>query len=308
MRVFSDYQGLPADATGAVVALGNFDGVHRGHQALLAAARADADALGAPLAVLTFEPHPRSVFKPDEAPFRLTTPAEKARLLQGLGVDLLYVLPFDEALSRMSAGDFRDRVLIQGLAARAIVAGPNFRFGYRRAGTLETLAEAGLKVITPPVISDEAGRQISSSLVREALTGGKPQEAARLLGRWWTVDYTVETGDRRGRELGYPTANGRLGPLIRPAFGIYAVMAQLADGRVFPGAANIGVRPMWQSALPLVETYLFDMAEDIYGHGLRIDLIDYLRPEAKFADIESLKDQMAKDCAQARIILSTIDY
>ena len=304
MLVFSDRRNLPTEARGAVVALGNFDGVHLGHLALLAAARARADETGCKLAVLTFEPHPRQFFQPDGPAFRLTTAEEKARLLAANGVDLLYVLPFDAALAEMSAADFETNVLQGWLGASAIVAGRDFRFGKGRAGALDMLS---LPTLSPAATIDQRGQQISSTLVREALAGGDPQRAAALLGRAWTIDYTVETGDKRGRELGYPTANGQLGQLMRPAYGIYAVRAWLEDGRELTGAANIGVRPMWQSDQPLVETFLFDFDGDIYDQTLRIALVGYLRPEARFADIQALKDQMAKDCAKARTLLAIND-
>ncbi len=306
MQVYSNYTALPASARNAVVALGNFDGVHRGHVALLAEARTAAYAQGLPLAVLTFHPHPRSFLRSAEAQFQLTTLATKIRLLAEQGVDILYVLDFDEPLSRMSATDFQDRILRDGLKARAVAAGENFRFGHRREGTLAGLAQRdpALQVITPAIVTDASGGQISSTRVRKALENGEPGRAATLLGRPWEIEYVVETGNRRGRELGYPTANGRLGELIRPAYGVYAVRARLEDGRAFQAAANIGIRPMWRTDEPLAETYLFDFDEDIYGKTLRIALVEYLRPEGNFPDIETLKNQMSSDCRQARAILT----
>ncbi len=308
MRVFSGHGGLTAADRGGVAALGNFDGVHLGHAGLLGFARDHARRIGAPLAVITFEPHPRRYFQPDCPPFRLTTRAEKLARLEGLGVEIVCELPFNAELANRTAPGFVDEILARALGIRAVAANANFRFGKGREGSFCLLArDTRFETLEAPVVLDAQGRAVSSSRVREALAGAAPREAAALLGRPWAIPYQVETGDRRGRELGYPTANGRLGELLRPAFGIYAVRARLADGRSFDGVANIGIRPMWEASAPLVETHLFGFSGDLYGQGLVVTLVEFLRPEAKFDGLEPLLRQMALDCEQAREALRGAD-
>jgi riboflavin kinase/FMN adenylyltransferase len=305
MRIIKDWRGLPEDARGAVVALGNFDGVHLGHAHVLRAAHRARP--NAPLGVLTFEPHPRELLRPYERPFRLTLAPARADGLAALGVQIIYEMPFDTQFSEMTAETFVTEVLHHGIGARHLVCGPDFAFGHRRGGDTNFLgarAEAldiGLTVVRP--FLDEAG-QLSSSNIRRALRDGYPERAALKLGRHWAIRGTVIPGDRRGRAIGFPTANVLLGRHLEPARGVYAVTAGLADGRRLRGVANIGRRPTVH-AVPesLLEVNLFDFAGDIYGEELEVALIAFLRPERKFAGIEALRAQIAADAAEARRVL-----
>jgi riboflavin kinase/FMN adenylyltransferase len=307
MRILRHYRNPPAEAKGAVLALGNFDGVHRGHQALINEARGIAKAMERPLAALVFEPYPREFFRPGDEAFRLTPFRAKARLLSELGVEFLIVLGFDAEMAGRLAQDFVMDVLVRELEVAQIVVGEDFRFGKGRGGDVTVLGYMGemegfgitvFKAIT------EGGEKISSSKVRAALKSGRPDEAARLLGHWWNVEAHVASGDRRGRSLGFPTANLKLEHTLQPAFGIYAVRARTHDGRVHDGVANFGIRPMFQLPTPLMEVHLFDFSGNLYGEVLSVELIAYLRGEERFADMEALKAQMARDAQAARRILA----
>ena len=309
MRILRHHRNLPLEAKGAVVALGNFDGVHRGHRALIGQARLIAEATGRPLAALVFEPYPREFFRPDDEPFRLTSFRAKARLLSELGVEFLIVLGFDAAMAAKPAQDFVIDVLVGELGAAHVVVGEDFRFGKARSGDATVLAYMGEMEgfgVTVFRAVRENGEKISSSKVRAALKAGRPHEAARLLGHWWSVEGHVSPGDKRGRELGYPTANLKFEAMLEPAFGVYAVRArrQNAD-RTYQGVANFGVRPMFSLPAPLMEVHLFDFSGELYGELLSIELIAYLRGEQKFASIAALQAQMAADCAAARQILAS---
>ncbi len=311
MRVLRHSENPPPELRGAVVAIGNFDGIHRGHQAVMTRAGRLAKELEAPLGVITFEPHPRRFFRPEDPAFRLTPFRLKARLIEALGVELLVVLRFDAAFARVSAEDFVRDVLIEGLGVRHVVVGDNFRFGHRRQGDvalLETLGRSGGFGVTAMSRVVGAGDQpFSSSLVRDYLKAGNPTRAGLLLGRYWEIVGRVVRGDRRGRDLGYPTANLQLGPILQPAFGVYAVRAGIDQGAEttwYGGAANLGIRPMFETRKPLLETYLFDFDGDLYGRQLRVALVDYLRPEARFDNLEALQAQMAEDCRRARASLA----
>jgi riboflavin kinase/FMN adenylyltransferase len=309
MQILTTPFNLPETARGAVVAIGNFDGVHRGHGHVIGQAKALARELNAPLAVLSFEPHPRTVFRPADPPFRLTTPAHKAQLLEALGVDLYYVLPFSRELSLTSAEAFEMEILYDGLGIRGAVVGSNFRYGQNRTGTFPSLQAAGEKrgfvVREAPALRDERGEVVSSTRIRQALADGRPDEASPLLGRHWAIEAVVERGDQRGRQLGFPTANGLLGTLLRPAYGIYAVRASLAgEDAPLTGVASIGIRPMWETAEPQIETHLFEFDRDIYGRHLTVELIKYLRPEVKFSGIEALIEQIERDCSDAKHALA----
>lgn len=313
MRLFRHTTDLPADARGAVVALGNFDGVHLGHREVVARAGAIARAQGRPLGVVTFEPHPRSLFRPDDPPFRLTPLRPKAHALEALGVDLLYVLHFDRALSEKSADEFIRQILVRDLGISAAVAGWDFVFGHKRAGTMQTLREAGAQhgfgveevrpVEGPSNVN--GGAIVSSTRVRELLQAGDARAAAALLGRPWEIDGHVLHGDARGRQLGWPTANLELGEYLRPGYGIYAIRAAIdePEPRWYGGVANLGIRPMWRTEQPMVEAHLFDFAGDLYGRVLRVQLVERLREEAKFSDIEALKAQIAQDALDAKAAL-----
>ncbi len=305
MRVFRQFRGLPADARGAVTALGNFDGVHGGHRAVIAACRELAR--GAPLAALTFEPHPRSYFRPDEPSFRLTTLRGKLYQLEPLGLDLLYVLDFDDAMAARAPEAFAREVLAEGLGVAHAVVGDDFRFGRARAGRPADLAAFGRRlgfavtVLADVIAPDGVG--YSSTRVREHLAAGQPREAARLLGRPWEIDGEVRAGRRLGRTIGFPTANLGLGELLTPAHGVYAVRAGLeeASGWVWrDGVANLGVRPTVDGEQLAFEVHIFDFAEDIYGRTLRVRMLDFIRPERRFDGLDALKAQIAADCATAR--------
>jgi riboflavin kinase/FMN adenylyltransferase len=302
MRIYHHWRDLPPAARGATVALGNFDGVHLGHAHVLRAARlAHPDT---PLAAITFEPHPREIFRPNDLPFRLTLAPSRADALAALGVEILYEMPFDAAFSQMTADAFVSEVLCRGVGARHLAAGSSFVFGYRRAGDTAFLgarAEAlgmGLTVVTP---FGDGGGPISSSRIRHALREGYPDRAAEMLGRPWAVRGTVLRGDARGRSLGFPTANLALGRQLEPARGVYAVIAALPDGRRLPGVANIGRRPTVDSASETrLEVHLFDFAEDLYGQELEVALVAFQRPERRFGGLDALRSQITIDAAEAR--------
>ena len=310
MRILRHYRDCPADAKGAVVALGNFDGVHLGHRALLLEAKRIAHEQKRPFAVLVFEPNPREFFRPNDAPFRLTPFRAKARLLSELGVDLLIVLAFDAEMASMSAQGFVLDVLVNELAVSHVVIGKDFRFGKGRAGDAAVLSYMGemegfgVTVFSPVFAGGSV--KISSTDIRAALRAGKPDEAARLLGHWWRVEGHVAPGDKRGRLIGYPTANLKLENTIYPAFGIYAVRVHLPDGRIFDGAASFGLRPTFAVSSPLLEAHLFGFSGDLYGALLAVEFIAYLRPEEKFETVEALKTQIAADCVEAKRILATV--
>jgi len=318
MKLFRHWD-LPADAKGSVVAIGNFDGVHLGHQVVIREAAAVAGELKAPLAVLSFEPHPRAVFRPDDPPFRLTPFRIRARQLEALGIDIHVCLHFDLDFARRSADWFAQTVLAEGLGARHVAIGYDFCFGHNRQGNAETLLGYGRRhgfgVTVVTQASDESGGVYSSSRIRQLLKDGKPREAALLLGRPWEIEGRVEHGDKRGRHLNYPTANVMLNDYLRPAYGVYAVRAAVDEGPVsgggadaaadagpiwYDGVANLGIRPMWQTDEPMLEAHLFDFAGDLYGRHLRVKLVEYLRGEMKFDDIGALVRQMDADSAEAR--------
>jgi len=306
MRIFHDWRGLPADARGATVALGNFDGVHRGHAQVIRAAHAAFPKV--PLAVLTFEPHPREHFRPDDPPFRLTLSAERAEALAALGVTLLYELPFNHAFSRMPAEAFVAEVLHAGLGAQHLVCGPDFAFGHRRGGDttfLTRYAEAlGMGLTLVPLLADGNG-PISATRIRRVLQDGYPERATADLGRQWTIRGVVAHGDARGRTIGFPTANVALGSHLEPARGVYAVTVRLPDGTWRPGVANIGRRPTVNDRPESrLEANIFEFDADIYDAEVSVALHAYIREERKFPGLDALKAQIAADAAQARRLLA----
>ncbi|OQW43683.1 MAG: bifunctional riboflavin kinase/FMN adenylyltransferase [Proteobacteria bacterium SG_bin6] len=293
----------PERLRGGIVALGNFDGFHLGHQAVVGRAVARARAEGRPALVATFDPHPVRHFKPDAAPFRLTTLDQRARLFAEAGAQAMVVFQFDAALAALTAEEFVARRLCDLLGAGGVVTGEDFTFGRARGGDVRVLAELGARhgfsVDTVAPVAFE-GAPVSSSRIRALLQAGDPRGAARLLTRPFAVQGVVQHGDKLGRTIGYPTANIALGSYLRPAYGIYAVRARLADGRVLGGAANLGIRPSFDPPKELLEAYLFDFSGDLYGETIEVALIDYLRPEARFDSLEALTAQMDADCAEAR--------
>jgi riboflavin kinase/FMN adenylyltransferase len=313
MKIFRHFDDVPPTLKGAVVAIGNFDGVHRGHRALIAEAKVQAEARKSPLAVLSFEPHPQEYFKPSPECFRLTPLRAKARLLSDLGVDALFALPFEAEMAQRTPQQFVQQVLLDALGISGVVVGRDFEFGKGRAGNLAALSYMGemegFSVTAFDAVTAAGGdEKISSTLIRKMLREARPEEAARLLGHWWAVEARVEHGDARGREMGFPTANMHLGHCLAPAFGVYAVRVNILDNdRVVSrhdGVANFGVRPMYQVNVPLMETHLLDFEGDLYGKYLSVELIRYLRPEAKFPSLDALIAQIAIDAAKAREILA----
>lgn len=303
MRIYRARAPVPAMARGAAVAIGNFDGVHRGHRAVLAAAAKLAHALKAPLGVITFEPHPREVMRPDAVPARLTPIRRKGLLFAGLGVQLLYVLRFDRALMQLSPEGFVSDVLVHRLGVRAVAAGEDFRFGYRRAGTLDELERLaiplGIAVEAVPPVELE-GRVCSSTRIREALAAGEVATAAGLLGYPYGIEGVVRPGDQRGRTIGFPTAN--VHPLGRrpflPAPGVYAVEASLCHGparTILPAVANLGWRPTFDGRSLLLEVHLLEGGRDLYGERMGVAFLERLRGEQKFAGIDELKAQIGRD-------------
>lgn len=304
--IHTDWRALPPEARGGTVALGNFDGVHRGHAAVLAAAHQARPDL--PLVALTFEPHPREHFRPDDPPFRLTLLPAKAAALAGLGAKAVVAVPFDGAFSTMSAEAFVEDVLHRGLGARHLACGGDFAFGHRRGGNIAVLqaaAEArGIGLSIVPHLADSEG-PISSTRIRRQLQDGYPERAAVLLGRPWSIRGPVTHGDARGRTIGFPTANIPLGRHLEPARGVYAVRATLADGRVVPGVANLGRRPtLGGDPVSRLEAHLFDFQGDLYGQEVEVALLAFLRDERKFASFQELTAQIAADAAAARALLA----
>lgn len=308
VEVVTDWRALPAELKGAAVAIGAFDGVHRGHQAVIAAAAGAARALAVPLGVVSFDPHPRRWFQPGAAPFRLMTPAQMARAMAPLGVDRLYLLPFDAEMAGLSDEAFARQVLHEGLGIRHAAVGFDFTYGKGRTGSPEGLRRQGealgFGVSVCDRVDDPDGLKLSSSAVREALKAGDMARAAAILGRPFAIEGEVVHGDKRGRSIGVPTANIGLGDYMRPAFGIYATRTRLADGRMIDGVASLGVRPMFALDEPLLEVWLFDFTGDLYGQTVETELVAFLRPEMHFDDLDALKRQIDADADAARAALA----
>ncbi len=310
MQIVTDWTGVEAALRGASAAMGNFDGVHTGHRAVIDAARRP----DLPLGVVTFEPHPRQVFTPDAPPFRLMNAESRRNRLARLGVQVLYELPFSRDLASLSAEEFARRVLADGLGLRHVVVGADFRFGKGRAGTAEGLADLGaalgFDVTIQRLIGGETGGDgaaISSTAIRLALTEGRVAEATAMLGHRHRIDGEVLHGHKRGRDLGYPTANLAVEGLHLPRLGVYAVKVEVMTGPyqgLYDGVASLGVRPMFGQNAPNFEVHLFDFKGDLYGTHLSVALVEYLRPEAKFDGLPALIAQMDADSARARAILA----
>ena len=298
---------VPAALRGGIVALGNFDGFHLGHQAVVGRAVERARAGGRPALVATFDPHPARYFNPDAPPFRLTTLDQRQRLFGAAGADAMLVFHFDAGLANLTAPEFVADRLLDKIGVAGVVTGEDFTFGKGRGGNVDVLADLGAKngfsveTIAPVAAGDEP---VSSSRIRELLVAGDPRGAAQLLTRPFAIEGAVQHGDKLGRTIGYPTANIELGSYLRPAYGIYAVRGHLQDGRVLDGAANLGIRPSFDPPRELLEPYFFDFAGDLYGQVIEVELVDYLRPEAKFDTLEALTAQVAADCERARDVLA----
>lgn len=306
MERFQSGEDLPERLRGGVAALGNFDGFHRGHQAVVGRAIERARAIGRPAIVVTFDPHPARLFKPEQPPFVLTTLDQKLRLLAAFGVDATYVMRFDHGFAACSAEAFVTDWLAGRLGLTGVVTGHDFTFGRARSGDTATLARLGAEhgisaeAIQPIGAGD---RIISSTRIRELLRAGDPQGAAALLTRPFTIEGRVEHGDKLGRTIGFPTANIALGDYLRPAYGVYAVRVRLDDGRCFDGVANLGIRPMFDPPKELLEVYLFDFQGNLYNRTLAVELHHFLRPEWKLDGLEALKAQIDRDCDKARSLL-----
>ena len=312
MRILRHYTNVPPAFRSGVVVIGNFDGVHRGHQAVIGRAAGIARRAGTPLIAMTFEPHPRRFFRPDAPPFRLTPFRVKAHQIGALGVDALLILRFDRTFSQKTAEDFLEDVLLGDLDARHVVVGYDFTFGRGRTGNTEMLTEAsrsrgfGFTAVEPVASADSV--IYSSTVIREHLVAGKPGHAAALLGRPFEIEGRVVGGDRIGRQIGFPTANVLLGEYLHPAHGIYAVRVGVESGRDvtwYDGVANFGTRPTVGGTKPLLEPYIFDFSGDLYGRRIRVALIEYIRPEVRFDSVEAMRVQIEDDCVVARRILKT---
>ena len=308
LHIVHGWRDLAPEQKAAALALGNFDGVHRGHRQVIADAARAAAELCAPLAVVTFEPHPRRWFNPAAQPFRLASLDQLGRVLDDLGVDRLHVLPFDAALAELSDEAFAREVLVDGLGARHVAAGFDISFGRQRTGDPQSLrrfgARFGFSVSIADPVADIGGMKCSSSAVRQALRDGDCRAAARILGRAFTVEGVVVHGDQLGRTIGFPTANISLEDYVRPAFGIYAARTRLADGREVPGVAYIGRRPTIVDGVDeRLEVHLFDFDEDLYGQTLEVGLTDLVRGDRRFETMASMVAQMRLDSAAARALL-----
>ena len=312
MRIIRDTAFVDPADRGAAAAIGNFDGVHLGHRAVIDLTRKAAEAAGAPLGIMTFEPHPRSFFAPASPPFRLMNAEARANRLAKLGVEKLYEVPFNAALASLSPRAFAQEIITDQLGLAHVVVGADFCFGKDRAGTTDDLtafgAQMGFGVTIAPLVALETGN-ISSTGIRQALSDGRPRDAAEMLGHWHRIEGAVIKGDQRGRDLGYPTANMSIAGLHPPKFGVYAVKVDVLEGPhkgTYDGAASIGVRPMFGENLPNCETFIFDFKGDLYGTHLSVALVEFLRPELKFDSLDALITQMGADCDQARDILSDV--
>ncbi|MBD3664360.1 bifunctional riboflavin kinase/FAD synthetase [Sulfitobacter sp. TSTF-M16] len=310
MKIMRDYQFVDAADRGASAAIGNFDGVHRGHLSVIDLARKAAP--DAPLGIVTFEPHPREFFAPDAPPFRLMSADARAHRLEKVGVQRLYELRFDAGLAGLTPLEFARDVIHAGLGLQHVVVGADFCFGKGRAGTAEHLVafgkQFGFGVTIAPLMA-EGDQTVSSTAIRRALSDGTPREAAAMLGHWHRIDGQVLHGEKRGRELGYPTANMSIDGLHPPAFGVYAVLVDVLEGPhagTYQGVASLGVRPMFGENTANLESFLFDFKGDLYGTALSVALVEHLRGEERFDSLDALITQMDADSTRARKILGDL--
>ena len=303
MRIIRNLATMPEAAKGAILALGNFDGLHRGHMAVLHEAKRLAHKYNAPLAVMSFEPHPRRFFNPSLPSLRLLPLAEKLRRLRAFGVDYSFLMRFTREFSQHSAQQFVENLLVNQLAIRGLVTGEKFIFGHQRSGDTAFLQQAAQQYgfhYTAHQREMLGSAACSSTRIREAISLGDMEQAARLIGQPYAITGQIIHGDKRGRELGFPTANLRPSPLFHPAYGVYVVRLHDAAGKAYNGVANFGVRPMYELPTPMLESYLFDVDVNLYGQKVRVELLHYLRAEAKFSSKEALIAQMEQDTSQAR--------
>ncbi len=307
LRIVHGWKGLSAADQGAAVALGNFDGVHLGHREVIAGAVEAGRRLGAPAGVISFDPHPRRLFHPDEPAFRLMTTDQQARVLEAMGVDRFYVLPFDFEMANFSDRDFALKVLHEGLGVRHVAVGFDISFGKGRTGSPALMKaygdEMGFSVSVAEAVG-EGAEKYSSTGVREALRDGRPQDAAAILGQPFAIEGVVRRGQQLGRTLGFPTANVFMADYVVPRLGVYATRTRLPDGRVVPGVANIGNNPTTGEVETRLEVWLFDFDEDLYGQVIETRLIAFLRPEEKFSSIDAMVEQIRMDEQRARAILA----
>jgi riboflavin kinase/FMN adenylyltransferase len=308
MRTIRGWRGLKPEDKGACVAFGSFDGVHLGHQRVIRLAEAAAREIGAPLGVVSFEPHPWRWFHPEDPPFLLTTPDQQARRFEALGVERSYILPFDDHLAGLTAEEFAKEALAEGLGVRHVVVGFDASFGRGRTGDGDMLKalgeELGFGVTIAPALADDSGDKLSSTAARRALQQGDPETAAEILGRPFAIEGVVVEGRKLGRTLGYPTANVGLGEYVRPRLGIYVTRTRLPDGRILGGASSIGENPTVGEVEARLEVHLFDFDEELYGQTIETELIAFLRPEVKFASVEAMVEQIHTDADQARELLA----
>ena len=312
MRIIRHHQSLPKEARGAAIAIGNFDGVHKGHQAVIREAGLIAKSHSIPWAVLTFEPHPRSVFQPGQPHFRLTPMRAKARALESLGVNMMIVQHFSHSFSKQPAENFVKNVLVDGLGARHVVAGYDFVFGHNRGGNCELLLTMGQKLgfgftaVSP--IEDDGGILFSSTRIRDYLSKGDVRTAAALLGRHFSYEGRVARGDQRGRTIGFPTLNLELGDAMRPSLGVYAARVGIIEKDktiLYDGVANLGKRPTFGGESVILEVHLFNFSKNLYGKRITVSLIDFIRQEKKFDGLEALRAQIAIDTEKAQNILQS---
>ena len=312
MRIIRDYLYVDPEDRGASVAIGNFDGVHLGHISVIDIARAAGKSADAPLGILTFNPHPREYFAPNASAFRLMSPLARATRLEKIGVERLYELNFNTALSSLTAREFAEQVIVEGLGLKHVVVGADFCFGKGRSGTADDLIAFGKELgfgVTIAQLLENQGDLVSSTNIREALSDGRPRDAAAMLGHWHRIEGEVIGGEQRGRELGYPTTNMSVDGLHQPKHGVYAVLVDVLDGPhqgSYHGAASLGVRPMFGENKANLETFIFDFSGDLYGATLSIAFVDYLRPELKFDGLDALITQMDADWVEARNILNAL--
>ncbi|WP_068115587.1 bifunctional riboflavin kinase/FAD synthetase [Tropicimonas marinistellae] len=314
MKRITSLSDVSTSDRGAYAAIGNFDGIHLGHQAVLDLTRKAAHAAEAPLGVLTFEPHPREVFRPEDPPFRLMNAEARAHRLSKLGVDVLFELPFDKPLFGLTDAEFCEQVIVDGLGLSGVAVGADFCFGKGRGGNVASLRQAGdalgFSVTAAELLHLEAeGERVSSTAIRNALAEGEVHKAASMLGHWHRIEGPVEHGAKRGRKLGYPTANMSIAGLHPPRYGVYAVLVEVVTGPHagnYRGVASLGVRPMFGESVANIETHLFDFSGDLYDAHLSVGLVAYLRPEMKFDGVDRLIAQMDADSLRAQEILSGI--